>query len=221
MVAFGDTKVICTATVDERVPPWLSGKGKGWVTAEYDMLPRSTNSRKDRDARKGKVNGRTQEISRLVGRALRSVVDLAALGERSITIDCDVLQADGGTRTAAITGGYVALALAVKGIAEKREAAKKALTQQVAAISVGIVDGQPTLDLDYSLDVRAEVDMNVVMTGDGRLGEVQGTGESATFSREQLNDMLDLAFGALPSLLDLQRRAIEVPLGPEPTVVTA
>jgi len=219
LVAFGDTKVICTASIDDRVPGWMVGKGRGWVTAEYDMLPRATNSRKDRDARRGRVNGRTQEISRLIGRSLRAVTDLSALGERTVTIDCDVIQADGGTRTAAITGGFVAFALAAAHLENKKKIKKSPLKQHVAAISAGVLDGEAVLDLDYSMDSRAEVDMNVVMTGDGALAEVQGTGESATFARAQLDAMLDLAFAALPKLVDLQQRAIAAPFSATPTPI--
>lgn len=211
LVAFGDTQVICTASIDERVPPWLAGKGRGWVTAEYDMLPRATHSRSQRDAQKGKINGRTQEISRLIGRSLRSVVDLTALPERTITVDCDVIQADGGTRTAAITGGYVALALAIKHLIARDQAKPHALKDRVAAISVGIIEGQAQLDLDYSMDSRAHVDMNVVMNGKGEFIEVQGTGENASFSRPQLDGMLDLALSALPVLQAAQDQAIATP----------
>jgi len=221
LVAFGETKVICTASVEERVPGWMVGKGRGWVTGEYDMLPRATNSRKDRDARRGRINGRTQEISRLIGRALRAVTSFEALGERTITVDCDVIQADGGTRTASITGGFVALALAINQLRERGAVKKEVLAQHIAAISVGLLDGEPVLDLDYSMDSRADVDMNVVMTGDGGLAEVQGTGEGTTFQRQQLDAMLDLAFGALPRLIELQERAIAAPLGKEPAPVTA
>lgn len=211
LVAFGDTQVICTASVDERVPPWLAGRGRGWVTAEYDMLPRATHSRNQRDSQKGKINGRTQEISRLIGRSLRSVVDLTALPERTITVDCDVIQADGGTRTAAITGGYVALALAVKHLVAKGMAKPHAMTGRVAAISVGIIEGAPQLDLDYSMDSRAQVDMNVVMNGIGSFIEVQGTGENASFTRAELDTLLDLALGALPQLQAAQDAAIATP----------
>lgn len=211
LVSFGDTKVICTASVEDRVPPWLIGKGRGWVTAEYDMLPRATNSRNQRDSHKGKINGRTQEIGRLIGRSLRSVVDMSQVGERTITVDCDVIQADGGTRTAAITGGYVALALAIKHLVQKGQAKAGALKAQVAAISVGVIEGTPSLDLDYSMDSRAQVDMNVVMTGTGELIEVQGTGETSSFKRSELNALLDLAFAALPHLVDVQNRAIATP----------
>ncbi|MEM6532906.1 MAG: ribonuclease PH [Myxococcota bacterium] len=212
LVEFGETKVLCTASVEERVPKWLSGKGSGWVTAEYDMLPRSTTSRKDRDARKGRINGRTQEISRLIGRALRAIVDLQALGENSITIDCDVIQADGGTRTASITGGYVALAHAVKLLESQGRCKAGALREAVAAISVGIIENEIQLDLDYRMDSNAQVDMNVVMTESGSLVEVQGTGEGHTFAREQLNGMLDVAFECLPTIVRVQKDAIAAPL---------
>ena len=215
LIAYGDTRVICTASVEDRVPPWLSGSGKGWVTAEYDMLPRATGSRRDRDSKRGRINGRTQEISRLIGRSLRSVTKLSALGERLITVDCDVIEADGGTRTAAITGGYVALSLALQNLEEQKLVKKGTLQDHVAAISVGIVDEQPVLDLDYSMDSRAQVDMNVVMRGDGSLSEIQGTGEGRTFSREELGAMLDLAFKALPGLVEIQKSACRVPLSNE------
>jgi ribonuclease PH len=214
LVAYGDTQVICTASVEDRVPPWLVGKGKGWVTAEYDMLPRATHTRNQRDAHRGKINGRTQEISRLIGRSLRSVVDLQVLGERCITVDCDVIQADGGTRTAAITGGYVALALAVEQLLSTKKLKRTPLVGQVAAVSVGIVGGVPQLDLDYGMDSRAHVDMNVVMTSDGKLIEIQGTAEGAAFSRSELTALLDLAFGALPHLVAQQNAAIATPFDP-------
>ncbi|MEO1171109.1 MAG: ribonuclease PH [Myxococcota bacterium] len=219
LVEFGETKVLCTASVEERVPKWLSGKGSGWVTAEYDMLPRSTTSRKDRDARKGRVNGRTQEISRLIGRALRAIVDLQALGENSITIDCDVIQADGGTRTASITGGYVALAHAVNLLESQGRCKAGALREAVAAISVGMIENEIQLDLDYRMDSNAQVDMNVVMTESGSLVEVQGTGEGHTFSREQLNGMLDYAFECLPTLVKVQKDAIATPLTGEKVTI--
>jgi ribonuclease PH len=213
LVAFGDTKVICTASVEDRAPGWLQNTGKGWVTAEYDMLPRATNTRRDRDVKKGYPNGRTQEISRLIGRALRAGVDTTAFGERTITVDCDVIQADGGTRTAAITGGYVALAIALNELIAKGTAKKAALRDHVVAISAGIVDDRPQLDLDYSMDARAEVDCNIVMTGKGELVEVQGTAEGKPFPRGQLDAMLDLAFNALPALIEAQKRAIAMPIG--------
>lgn len=211
LVAFGDTLVICTASIEERVPPWLLGKGKGWVTAEYDMLPRATHTRSQRDGQRGKINGRTQEISRLVGRSLRSVVNLQALGERTITVDCDVIQADGGTRTASITGGFVALALALNHLQQKRQLKTHPLMGTVAAVSVGLIDGQPQLDLDYSMDSRAQVDMNVVIDGANAFVEVQGTGESAAFPRNALDAMLDLAQAAMPGLRQAQQAAIETP----------
>ncbi len=219
LIEFGDTKVICSASVEDRVPAWLSGKGRGWVTGEYDMLPRATTTRNQRDAQRGKVSGRTQEISRLIGRALRAVVDLTGFGERLITIDCDVIQADGGTRTAAVTGGYVALALAMHHLQEKKQASADVLRDHVAAVSVGMLAGEPQLDLDYSMDSRAQVDMNVVMTGAGGLVEVQGTGERATFERKDLDAMLDLTFAALPTLIDVQKRAVDAPMSEKPTVV--
>jgi ribonuclease PH len=195
LVEFGNTKVLCTASVTEGVPRWLRGKGAGWVTAEYAMLPRATNTRGDRESVKGKVGGRTQEISRLVGRSLRAIVDTKALGENTIVVDCDVLQADGGTRTAAITGAYVALQDAVTWMREKKllKASRDPLTGSVAAVSVGIVGGVPMLDLCYEEDVRAETDMNVVCTADGRFVEVQGTAEGKPFDRSELDTLLDLA----------------------------
>jgi ribonuclease PH len=221
LIECGDTRVICTASLEENVPKWLTGKGKGWVTAEYDMLPRATTTRNQRDSHKGKINGRTSEISRLIGRSLRAIVDTAALGERTVTIDCDVIQADGGTRTAAITGGYVALAIAVQALMQKGALKKNPLTDHVAAISVGVVDGTPQLDLDYGMDSRAQVDMNVVMTGGGEFVEVQGTGEGATFKRGQLDALLDLALGALPSLIEVQKLAVATPYSTKPTAVRA
>ena len=195
LVEFGNTKVLCTASVTEGVPRWLRGKGAGWVTAEYAMLPRATNTRGDRESVKGKVGGRTQEISRLVGRSLRAIVDTKALGENTIVVDCDVLQADGGTRTAAITGAYVALQDAVTWMREKKllKASRDPLTGSVAAVSVGIVGGVPMLDLCYEEDVRAETDMNVVCTADGKFVEVQGTAEGKPFERSELDMLLDLA----------------------------
>ncbi|MBI3180312.1 MAG: ribonuclease PH [Deltaproteobacteria bacterium] len=221
LIEWGDTRVICTASVEEKVPNWLAGKGRGWVTAEYDMLPRATTTRSQRDSQRGKPSGRSQEISRLIGRALRAVVDFSALGERTITVDCDVIQADGGTRTAAITGGYVALAFAVQHLAGEKKARAGALRDHVAAVSVGLIEGSPQLDLDYAMDSVAQVDMNVVMTGAGALVEVQGTGEGATFTRLDLDAMLDLAMAALPKLVDVQRRAIATQLSPTPAPVRA
>ena len=208
MVRFGDTHVLCTATAGEPVPPWLKGQGRGWVTAEYGMLPRATSERTRREASAGKQTGRTQEIQRLIGRSLRAVTDLTALGEKQIVVDCDVLQADGGTRTAAITGAYVALADAcahLKGIGALKG---DPLTGSVAAISVGIIDGEPRLDLPYEEDVRAETDMNVVMTGTGEFVEVQGTAEAAPFGREALGALLDLATSGCAELTRLQLDAL-------------
>jgi ribonuclease PH len=210
LISFGDTRILCTASVTESVPRWRRGSGEGWVTAEYSMLPRSTNTRGDREAVRGRIGGRTHEISRLIGRSLRSVVDFKALGENTIVLDCDVLQADGGTRTAAITGAYVALADAITWSREKKliKAKVQPLTGTVAAISVGIVGGVPLLDLCYEEDVRAETDMNVVCTGDGRFVEVQGTAEGEPFAREELNALLDLAVAGCTRLDATQRRAL-------------
>ena len=195
LVSFGDTRVLCTASATQGVPRWRKGSGEGWVTAEYSMLPRATNTRGDRESVRGKIGGRTHEISRLIGRSLRAVIDYKALGENTIILDCDVLQADGGTRTAAITGAYVALADAIAWAQGKKiiKAGRKPLTGIVSAISVGIVDGAPLLDLCYEEDVRADTDMNVVCTGDGRFVEVQGTAEGHAFRRHELDQMLDLA----------------------------
>ncbi|PPL17347.1 ribonuclease PH [Microterricola pindariensis] len=210
LISFGRTKVLCTASFTNGVPRWMAGKGKGWVTAEYSMLPRSTNSRMDRESVKGKIGGRTHEISRLIGRSLRAVVDMKALGENTIVIDCDVLQADGGTRTAAITGAYVALADALEWGRGKKFLAQKAqpLIDSVAAVSVGIIDGEPMLDLAYTEDVRAETDMNVVVTGRGLFVEVQGTAEAAPFDRRELDALLDLAVGGAATLTALQTAAL-------------
>ncbi len=209
LVEFGDTKVICTASVNEGVPRFLKGKGEGWVTAEYGMLPRSTGSRMNREAAQGKQGGRTMEIQRLIGRSLRAVVDTAALGERTITIDCDVIQADGGTRTASITGGYVALADAIRHLREKKLIKKDPLHGQVASVSVGIYQGVPIVDLDYAEDSGAETDMNVVMNDGGAFIEVQGTAEGHAFRREELDAMLALADGGIRQLLEKQREALE------------
>lgn len=203
----GDTVVLCTASLEERVPDWMVGKGKGWITAEYNMLPGSTSPRKSRE-RGGKVDGRTTEIQRLIGRSFRAVADLSKLGERSLTIDCDVLQADGGTRTAAITGGFIALVDAVNTVFANASLDEYPLRNSVAAISVGIVDGEPTLDLDYAKDVRADVDMNVVMTGSGRFIELQGTGEEATFDDQELATLIGLAKGGIRDLTQLQKEAL-------------
>ena len=206
LISFGNTKVLCTASFTNGVPRWLKGKGTGWVTAEYSMLPRSTNDRMDRESVKGKIGGRTHEISRLIGRSLRAVVDMKALGENTIVIDCDVLQADGGTRTAAITGAYIALADSLEWGRDKGFIGKnsKPLIDSVAAVSVGIVKGEPLLDLAYVEDVKAETDMNVVVTGRGLFVEVQGTAEGAPFDRNELNALLDLALGGTADLTAMQ-----------------
>lgn len=204
----GETVVLCTASVDKKVPEWMAGKGKGWITAEYNMLPASTSPRKARE-RAGKVDGRTTEIQRLIGRSLRAIVDLQALGERAIWVDCDVLQADGGTRTASITGAFIALVDALKAVQKDLpDPNRYPLTDSVAAISVGIVDGKPLLDLDYSQDVDAEVDMNVVMTGKGRFVEIQGTGEEATFGDDELSALLRLAKAGVSQLNAIQKKAL-------------
>ncbi len=209
LIECGDTKVICTASVLEKVPPHKKGSGEGWVTAEYGMLPRSTGTRTDREAARGKQSGRTQEIQRLIGRSLRAVVDLAKLGERTIHIDCDVIQADGGTRTASITGAYVALADAVNWLTGQGKLAESPLRDHVAAISVGIYQGVPVLDLDYAEDSDCDTDMNVVMTGKGGLIEVQGTAEGETFSRKELNELLDLAADGIRQLVEAQKAVLE------------
>jgi ribonuclease PH len=203
LFSMGKTRVLCAASVSDDTPRWLRGTGKGWVTGEYSMLPAATSERSAREVTRGRPGGRTQEIQRLIGRALRSVTDLRALGERMVTIDCDVLQADAGTRTASITGGYVALAIALRGAG-----VESALRDSVAAVSVGLVDGEPRLDLCYEEDAGAEVDCNVVMTGDGRLVEVQGTAEGAPFDRAQLDELLDLAAGGIAELTEIQRTAL-------------
>ena len=208
LVEFGETKVLCTATVENGVPHFLSNSGQGWITAEYGMLPRSTHTRNSREAARGKQTGRTQEIQRLIGRSLRSVVDMKALGERTITIDCDVLQADGGTRTAAITGGFVALADAMAALVARRDLARSPLHGQVAAVSVGIVGGASMLDLEYTEDSEAETDMNVVMNGGGAFVEVQGTAEGHAFRRHELDELLNLAAGGISQLLTLQQQAL-------------
>jgi ribonuclease PH len=209
LVEFGRTRVLCAASVTQGVPRWRKGSGLGWVTAEYAMLPRSTNTRSDRESVKGRIGGRTHEISRLVGRSLRAVIDYKALGENTIVLDCDVLQADGGTRTAAITGAYVALADAVSWLERKGALVAPPLGGSVAAVSVGIVDGQPMLDLCYEEDVSAETDMNVVMTGDGAYVEVQGTAEAMPFDRGLLDKMLDLAATGCAELTKTQRAALD------------
>ncbi|MCI5105717.1 MAG: ribonuclease PH [Pseudomonadales bacterium] len=208
LVAFGDTKVLCNASVEDSVPRFLKGSGQGWVTAEYGMLPRSTGSRMDREAARGKQSGRTQEIQRLIGRALRAAVDLKALGEHTIKIDCDVIQADGGTRTASITGGCVALVDAISYLLDNKKLATNPLKQMVASVSVGIHQGQAVLDLDYAEDSSAETDMNVVMTDSGGFIEVQGTGEDGDFSHQQLLDMIGLAEAGIQKLVAAQKQAL-------------
>ncbi|WP_028455333.1 ribonuclease PH [Chitinilyticum litopenaei] len=209
LVEFGDTKVICTASVEESVPGFLKGKGQGWVTAEYGMLPRSTGSRMKREAAQGKQSGRTQEIQRLIGRALRAVVDLEKLGERQISIDCDVIQADGGTRTASITGAFVALSDAINGLIAAGKLEQSPIREAVAAISVGVYEGTPVLDLDYPEDSACDTDMNVVMTASGGLVEVQGTAEGVPFSRTELDALLDLAQAGIAELIRLQDAALQ------------
>jgi len=210
LIEFGDTRVLCTASIDDKVPPFLKGQGRGWVTAEYGMLPRATNTRTQREAAAGKQSGRTQEIQRLIGRSLRAVTDLGVLGERTVHIDCDVIQADGGTRTASITGAFVALHDAVRSLADRQAMSAWPLREFVAAVSVGIYAGVPVLDLDYAEDSQCETDMNVVMTGDGGLVEVQGTAEGAPFSRAQLDAMVDLAGAGIRQLIAAQRSALGV-----------
>lgn len=216
LVTFGRTQVLCTASVDEDVPRWMRGRGKGWVTAEYSMLPGASAERIGREAAKGKQSGRTQEIQRLIGRSLRSVCDMAALGERQVIVDCDVLQADGGTRTASICGGYVALHDALTRLVQAGRLDRHPLTDTLAAISVGIVGGTPMLDLPYVEDSTAEVDMNVVMTGAGRFVEVQGTAEGATFSRDELDALLALAEMGIAEITDQQARVLATPPTPRP-----
>jgi ribonuclease PH len=208
LVEFGDTRVLCTASVDNSVPRFLKGKGEGWVTAEYGMLPRSTHSRMNREASHGKQGGRTLEIQRLIGRSLRAAVDLTALGEYTITIDCDVLQADGGTRTASITGGFVALSLAIEQMLQSQKLKKNPLHGQIASVSVGIFNGVPVLDLDYAEDSQAETDMNVVMNDAGAFIEIQGTAEGHAFRKDELDAMLAIATAGINSLLEKQRIAL-------------
>ncbi len=208
LVAFGDTRVLCTASAEDRVPPWLKGKGRGWVTAEYGMLPRATGTRTQREAARGQQSGRTQEIQRLIGRSLRAVTNLEALGEHTIMLDCDVIQADGGTRTAAITGAYVALGIAVERLLARKKLKKNPLIGAVAAVSVGIWRGEPVLDLDYAEDSEAETDMNVVMNDAGAFIEVQGTAEGHAFRREEMDAMLNLAASGIAKLIDAQRRVL-------------
>ena len=214
LVEFGRTRVLCTASAEDRVPPWLRGKGRGWVTAEYSMLPGATTERSDREAARGKQSGRTQEIQRLIGRSLRAVTDLTAMGEAQVTVDCDVLQADGGTRTASICGGYVALHDAFSRLVAAKTMGAHPITDVCGAISVGVVDALAHLDLDYSEDVRAEVDMNVVMTGTGRFIEVQGTAEGLPFSRAELDDLLALAESGITQIFELQREMLAEPPPP-------
>lgn len=208
MARFGDTHVLCTASIDTQVPPFLRNSGKGWVTAEYGMLPRATHERMDREAAKGKQSGRTQEIQRLIGRSLRSVVDMQMLGEKQIKIDCDVIQADGGTRTAAITGSYVALHLALKKLIDSKIISRFPVTDHVAAISCGIYQGKPVLDLDYAEDRKCEVDANFVMTGAGKIVEVQGTAETNPFSDAEFLELLRLAKAGIADLVLMQKKAI-------------
>jgi ribonuclease PH len=217
LVDFGRTRVLCTASLEDRVPPWLRGTGRGWVTAEYSMLPGSTLERSDREAARGRQSGRTQEIQRLIGRSLRAVTDLEMIAELQITVDCDVLQADGGTRTAAICGGYVALHDAFSRMVATGAIPAHPITDACAAISVGVVDALPHLDLDYSEDVRAEVDMNVVMTGAGRFVEVQGTAEGNPFSRSELDELLALAEKGITEIFELQRATLAEPPVPRPS----
>lgn len=208
LIECGDTRILCTASVDEKVPPFLRGKGQGWLTAEYGMLPRSTNERMEREAARGKQSGRTMEIQRLIGRSLRSVMDLTKLGERTIQIDCDVIQADGGTRTASITGAFVALHDAVEQLLRRQAIEITPILTHVAAVSVGVYEGVPVLDLDYMEDSRCDTDMNVVMTGDFGMVEMQGTAEGMPFSRQDLNAMLDLAQQGIRSLIEVQKTAL-------------
>lgn len=210
LAEFDATRVLCTASVEERVPPWLRGKGGGWVTGEYGMLPRATHTRGGREAARGKQSGRTQEIQRLIGRSLRAATDLAALGERTVTLDCDVLQADGGTRTAAISGAYVALSLAMGRLQKSGALKRNPLHGQIAAVSVGIFAGVPVLDLDYAEDSQAETDMNVVMNEAGRLIEIQGTAEGHAFSREELDSLLNLAAAGVAGIIAAQNEALRL-----------
>jgi ribonuclease PH len=209
LCGMGRTRVLCTVSEDLGVPRWLKGRGEGWVTAEYSMLPAATDTRNDREATRGKVSGRTMEIQRLIGRSLRAIVDLQALGERTLWVDCDVLQADGGTRTASITGAYTALALACRRIEARGDLKRRVLRDSVAAISVGIIDGEVRLDLPYEEDARAEVDMNVVATGSGRFVEVQGTGEQGTFSKGELDALTELALSGIAQITTLQQKAVD------------
>jgi ribonuclease PH len=211
LISVGNTRVICAATIEDRVPPWMRGRGTGWVTAEYSMLPRATVERTQREASKGKLGGRTHEIQRLIGRALRATVDMAKLGERMVTVDCDVIGADGGTRTASITGAWVALSLALRGAFNPNDPKAWPLTGQIAAVSVGIVGGTPVLDLPYEEDSRADVDMNVAMTSAGAFVELQGTAEGKPFARTELDALLGLADGGIRELFEAQARALGIP----------
>ncbi len=211
LASMGDTKVICTATIEDSVPRWMQGRGRGWLTAEYSMLPRSTSERVPREVNKGRPSGRTQEIQRLIGRSLRAIADMDAMGERTIWIDCDVLQADGGTRTASITGAFVAVAQAFAALEERGDIKETPLIDSVAAVSVGIIGGVPCLDLNYAEDSTADVDMNVVMTGQGKLVEVQGTAEQGTFDRDELDALLDLATKGIIDLAGYQEMALGAP----------
>ncbi|GGG20689.1 ribonuclease PH [Paenibacillus abyssi] len=207
-IEMGDTKVLCTATVEDRVPPFMKGQGKGWINAEYSMLPRATQTRNQRESARGKLTGRTMEIQRLIGRALRSIVDLQALGERTITIDCDVIQADGGTRTTSITGAFVAMALAIHKLSQNVQFARYPIRDYLASVSVGVIQEKVLLDLNYEEDSKAKVDMNVVMTGSGKFVEVQGTGEDAPFSRNELNALLEYAEAGIQSLIVHQKETL-------------
>jgi ribonuclease PH len=208
LIEVGDTKVICTATVEERVPPFMKGQGRGWVTAEYSMLPRATQVRNQREAARGKLGGRTMEIQRLIGRALRSIVDLQALGERTITLDCDVIQADGGTRTTSITGAFVSMAIAIHKLSEHHSFKKFPITDFLASVSAGVIQDDAYLDLNYEEDSKAKVDMNVVMTGSGKFVEIQGTGEDSPFSKEELNQLLAHAEGGILQMIEKQKQAL-------------
>lgn len=207
-IEVGDTKVLCTASVEERVPHFMKGQGKGWVTAEYSMLPRATQTRNQREAAKGKLGGRTMEIQRLIGRALRSVIDLQALGERTITVDCDVIQADGGTRTTSITGSFVALAMAIDKLAVQHKLARFPITDYLASVSVGVVGDRAVLDLNYEEDSKAKVDMNIVMTGKGEFVELQGTGEERPFNRKELDEMLELGEHGVLTMIEVQKEIL-------------
>ncbi|WP_433945838.1 ribonuclease PH [Paenibacillus sp. SN-8-1] len=207
-IEVGDTKVLCTATVEEKVPPFMKGQGRGWVTAEYAMLPRATQTRNQRESARGKLTGRTMEIQRLIGRALRSVVNLQALGERTVIVDCDVIQADGGTRTTSITGAFIAMSIAVNKLAQKHNLAVFPVTDYLASVSVGVVGNKLLLDLNYEEDSKAKVDMNVVMTGEGKFVEIQGTGEESPFSREEMNGMMELAEKGIREMIAQQQEVL-------------